>query len=52
MKKSHSKKKIPTKIAALTMAAGMVITMLPQGGGMVKTAKAPSDTIWYESFFT
>ena len=42
MKKSHSKKKIPTKIAALTMAAGMVITMLPQGGGMVKTAKAAS----------
>lgn len=42
MKKSRAKKKLPTKIAALTMAAGMVITMLPQGGGTVKTVKAAS----------
>lgn len=42
MKKTRSKKKLPTKIAALTMAAGMVITMLPQGLGPVKTAKAAS----------
>lgn len=44
--KSKAKKKLPTKIAAVTMAAGMIVTSLPQGGTVrtVKAAYAPYDT--------